>query len=92
MWGLGFLTKNIGSLREAVHPLYVACAQIWGHNHDWVVPLIKAREQRISVCFPLHYPGFIDFRFILFNPFTTLSFVFQVLMGHLKDHRQYSPI
>jgi hypothetical protein len=44
MWGLGFLTKNIGSLREAVDPFYIACAQIRGRNHDWVVPLIKARK------------------------------------------------
>jgi hypothetical protein len=38
------------------------CAQIWGRNHDWVVPPIKAREKRITDYFPLHYPGFIDFR------------------------------
>jgi hypothetical protein len=42
-------------------PFYIARAQIWGRNHDWVVPPIKAREKRISVCFLLHYPGFIDF-------------------------------
>jgi hypothetical protein len=62
MWGLEFLTKNVGPLREVVHPLYIARAQIWGRNHVWVVPPIKAHEQRISVCFPLHYPGFIDFQ------------------------------
>jgi hypothetical protein len=36
--------------------------QIWGCNHDWVVPPIKAREKWITDYFLLHYPGFIDFR------------------------------
>jgi hypothetical protein len=26
-------------------PFYIACAQIWGRNHDWVVPPIKAHEK-----------------------------------------------
>jgi hypothetical protein len=54
--------KNVGSLREAIHPFYIVRAQIWGHNHDWVVPPIKAREKWISVRFLLHYLGFIDFQ------------------------------
>jgi hypothetical protein len=45
-------------------PLYIVRA-----TQIWVVPPIKAREQRISVCFPLHYPEFIDFQiyFILIH-------------------------
>jgi hypothetical protein len=82
--GQGLLTKSVGSLHEVVHPLlYCACSDL-GPQPMTVVPPIKARDYWISLCFPLHYPRFIDFLDLLyFNPFfmrfTTPSFIFQVL-------------
>jgi hypothetical protein len=81
--------KMLVCYMRAYTPFYIACAQIWAVINDWVVPPIKARGNRISCCFLLHFLGFLDFLNLLrFNPFfmrfTARIFFFPGIVGRLK--------
>jgi hypothetical protein len=64
IWGLGFA-------HEKCRFVTLRVLRSGAVINDWVVPPIKARGNRISCCFLLHFPGFLDFLNLLrFNPFS----------------------